>query len=353
MVIEIVQALLRFDCRIHIGTATMPTVLYKKLLQLLGEKNNVYEVKLPDVTLNSFNRHQVDKLKSFDDIYPILDNLENNPEKVLIVVNTVKKAQNIFKEIEEKYPEIPKMLMHSRFRRSDRVALEKKLKEEFNGDSKGEYPEGTSPCIVVSTQVVEVSLDISFDRMITDCAPLDSLIQRFGRINRVRSDETIGKYKPVHVIEPQGNVLPYKMDILKASFEQLPDNFSLLEENTLQQKIDSVYPELKLMEIDLHLIFRDGKYNIKELTNNNRSVLIEALDIESATCILSEDREDYINCSWEDRINLEIPINYKSIMWHRSKYEQLEIGANPFVIPQDMEEYIQFGLQLVEHKNIV
>ncbi|MDZ7763228.1 MAG: helicase-related protein [Melioribacteraceae bacterium] len=55
-------------------------------------------------------------------------------------------------------------------------------------------------CIVVSTQVVEVSLDISFDLMITETAPLDSLIQRFGRINRIRNNETIGKYKPIFVI---------------------------------------------------------------------------------------------------------------------------------------------------------
>ena len=95
------------------------------------------------------------------------------------------------------------MLIHSRFKRGDRVTLETKLKTEFNGDQSLQFGNGLNPCIVVSTQVVEVSLDISFDRMITQCAPLDSLIQRFGRVNRKRTTETIGKYKPIHIVAPQ------------------------------------------------------------------------------------------------------------------------------------------------------
>ena len=102
------------------------------------------------------------------------------------------------------------MLIHSRFRRGDRVELETRLKRQFNGDGSKEFGDGLCPCLVVSTQVVEVSLDISFDRIITQCAPLDSLIQRFGRVNRKRSKDTIGKYKPVHIIAPHDKVLPIK-----------------------------------------------------------------------------------------------------------------------------------------------
>jgi len=36
--------------------------------------------------------------------------------------------------------------------------------------------------------------------MITETAPIDALIQRFGRINRKRTAETIGKYKPIYII---------------------------------------------------------------------------------------------------------------------------------------------------------
>ena len=47
-----------------------------------------------------------------------------------------------------------------------------------------------------------------------------SSIQRFGRVNRKRSKDTIGKYKPVHVVKLEGSVLPYKAAIVKASFDQ-------------------------------------------------------------------------------------------------------------------------------------
>lgn len=355
MVLEIVKTLIRLDCRIHIGTATMPTVLYNELLKILGGKERVFEVSLNNDVLDTFDRHRVDKLEDDSLIKNILKDAFLNREKVLVIFNTINKAQDFFKEIEkdDDFTNIPKMLIHSRFRRGDRVELETKLKSEFNGDGSKKYGSGLMPCLVISTQVVEVSLDISFDRMITQCAPLDGMIQRFGRVNRKRTKDTIGKYKPVHVIKPSGNVLPYKMAILQTSFDQLPANLEVLRERSLQEKIDVVYPILESKEIDIHLIYKNDRYQIKELTNNKKAVLVDALEIESAICILEADRENYITSGWEDRLQMEIPINYKTISRHKSNYEQLEVGAFPFVVPQQVTEYYKYGLQLVEHDNII
>lgn len=348
MVLEIVKTLLRLNCRIHIGTATMPSVLYNELITILGGKEKVYEVKLSDEILNSFNRHRIYKIID-DDIYNILEESFENNEKVLVIYNTIKQAQDAFKIFSERHPDIPMMLIHSRFRRGDRVELESRLKREFNGDGSKEFGNGLCPCLVVSTQVVEVSLDISFDRMITQCAPLDSLIQRFGRVNRKRSKETLGKYKPIHVIAPLNTALPYKIEVLKTSFDQLPDNGEILYEPSLQEKIDKVYPVIETKEIDIHLIYKNDRYSLRELTSTKKAVLVEALEIESATCILESDREKYLTADWEERIYMEIPINWKTIVRHKSEYEQLDIGANPFVIPQALKDYIIYGLQLVEH----
>jgi len=353
MVLEIVKTLLRLDCRIHVGTATMPGVLYRELLALLGGEEMVYEVKLPAEVLDTFNRHQVYKLPDESVIPALLKQAFASKEKVLLIYNTIGKAQAAFETLQKDFPEIPKMLIHSRFRRGDRVQLETRLKTEFNGDGSAAFGNGLSPCLVISTQVVEVSLDISFDRMITECAPLDSLIQRFGRVNRKRDENTIGKYKPVHVIAPGGNVLPYQMDIVKASFDQLPDNGELLPERDLQTRIDAVYPVLDTKKIDTHLIFRNGKYSIKELTNYKKAVLVEALEIESATCILECDREAYLTARWEDRLHLEIPVNYKTIVRYKSNCQQLEVGAYPFVIQQDEADYLRYGLKLTEPNNFI
>jgi len=352
MVLEIVKALLRFDCRIHIGTATMPSALYNELKNILGGDENVYEVRLSDEVLDTFDRHLIDKIQE-SDICGILQQAFDNDEKVLVIYNTVNKAQTAFDDFDKQFPDIPKMLIHSRFKRGDRVERETLLKTRFNGDRSEQFGDGLKPCLVVSTQVVEVSLDISFDRMITQCAPLDGLIQRFGRVNRKRTDETIGKYKPVHVIEPSGNVLPYKLEVLKNSYEQLPAHFELLRERTLQQKIDKVFPSLDMKDIDIHLIYRDNQYTIKELTNHKKGILVDALEIESATCILEVDRDRYLTAGWEERIQMEIPVNFRTISKYKSEYERLEVGSYPFVVPQEEKEYSRFGLRLVEQDNFI
>jgi CRISPR-associated endonuclease/helicase Cas3 len=345
MVLEIVKALLRLNCRVHVGTATMPTVLYNDLLQLLGGTDKVYEVKLPEDILETFNRHEVYKVSDETEVQSILEQAFDKGEKVLLICNTVGRAQKAFEEWITIFPHISAMLIHSRFRRSDRVELEKRLIKDFD--------EKEGPCLVVSTQVVEVSLDISFDRMITDCAPLDALIQRFGRVNRRRKPETIGKYKPVHVLNPVGKSLPYKASILQASFDQLPDKGEVLHEKTLQERIDAVYPFLDKKEIDIHLICRQDEYTIRELTNHKKAILVEVLEIESAACILSCDRERYLEADHEERSQMEIPVSYKAISRYKSQYEQLQVGNYPFVVPQSEEVHQVQGLQLVEPENFL
>ncbi|MCF8411947.1 MAG: CRISPR-associated helicase Cas3' [Melioribacteraceae bacterium] len=353
MVTEIVKVLLKLNCRIHIGTATMPSPLYNELLELLGGPENVQEEQLRNDVLKTFNRHQVYKHDTLAITLPIIGGAIQNNEKVLVILNTVKKAQSVFKEFEKQFPTTPKMLIHSRFKRGDRVKLESKLKSEFNGDGSTKFKDGLKPCLVISTQVVEVSLDISFDRMITECAPIDSLIQRFGRVNRKRTKETIGNLRPVHVIKPEGNVLPYKLEILEKSFEQLPSNGQVLEEEKLQVIIDEVYPQIDKKEIDIHIIDDGSRFKLKELTNNRRSVLIDALDIESSTCILSADREKYLTANWEERTLFEIPINFRTIARFINQYEQLEVGSYPFVVPFDENMYQKYGLELTVPENFL
>jgi len=101
------------------------------------------------------------------------------------------------------------------------------------------------------------------------------------------------------------------------------------------------------------LIYKNDRYSLRELTNTKKAVLMEALEIESATCILESDRDKYLTADWEERIYMEIPINWKTIARYKEKYEQLNVGANPFVIPQKSDDYKIYGLQLVEHNNFL
>ena len=326
IVLKIIEILKSINCRIHVGTATMPTVLYDKILQLLGGKSVVYEVMLPDETLETFNRHIIHKVDQWNDCIEIIQKAVDEKQKVLIVCNQVKRAQQLYDFICGAFPSVSKMLIHSRFKRGDRSQLETKLKENFN--------RMTEACIVVSTQVVEVSLDISFDLMITECAPIDALIQRFGRINRKRTDETIGKFKHIYVIQPpekEADAKPYNLEVLQKSFEALPNN-DVIEESSVQQRIDTVYPDTKFMNLDYSgVIFVDGKWQIKELCHYPKSALLDVLDINSAVCITEEDMKTYVDGNAFNRAELEIPVSYKSMAFN--KLEQIEEGSRPFIVP--------------------
>ena len=340
IVLKIVEILSAIGCNIHIGTATMPKCLEDEIIKIIGEDNTQY-VRLEDDILDTFNRHIVHKVPDFETSISKIRDAINENSKILIVCNRVRNAQEIYNNIDKICPNVPKMIIHSRFRRMDRNILETELKNKFNESKKA--------CIVVSTQVVEVSLDISFDLMVTETAPLDSLIQRFGRINRKRNGQTIGKYKPVYVISPpesEKECLPYSKVILERSFDILPDN-ELLKENELQSKLNHVYPLIETPDINLDAAFVDNKWRLRELWHLPKSALLEKLDIDSVTCIREGDVEEYNNTYSENRTLLEIPVNYNSIRW--KNLDQTNTGTNPFIIP-DKAYSGTFGIDLEKAK---
>src|SRR5690606_7864509 len=99
LVLKIIEVLKAIRCRIHIGTATMPTILYQKIKELLGE--DVLEVKLEDEELDQFDRHIVHKLHSFDDTKEIIAQAVQNNQKMLMVMNTVQTAQDVYNYIKD------------------------------------------------------------------------------------------------------------------------------------------------------------------------------------------------------------------------------------------------------------
>lgn len=316
IVLRIVEILNHIGCRLHIGSATMPTSLYQQILQILGGETNVYEVKLGAEVLQSFNRHIVYKVREYDETAEIRQRCVSEHRKLLIVCNRVKRAQQLYFELTEIYPNVPILLIHSRFKRTQRQQLEMQLKDQYNNM--------TDACIVVATQVVEVSLDISFDVMITECAPLDALIQRFGRINRKRTFDTIGTLKPVYVLAPPDNrkeALPYDIDVLRRSYEVLPDG-EVLEETKVQSMLDKVYPAVEVGNIDYSgVAFMDGEWCLKKLYHRAKSALLEVLDIDSVVCVTETDAAEYWKSKRAQKLMFEIPAGFSSIAYRNLRQE--------------------------------
>ena len=142
--------------------------------------------------------------------------------------------------------------------------------------------------------------------MITECAPLDALIQRFGRINRKRNENTIGRTKPIYVIAPPEGIKearPYDPEVLKNSYAVLPNN-EVLHERDLQEKIDMVFTEIDFLKIEEHAVYKEnGKWSIPPLTNGS-AWLMEILDIDSVVCIVQSDLHDYMNLPFNKRMEL-------------------------------------------------
>ena len=98
-----------------------------------------------------------------------------------VIVNTVKKAQKIAQLLRESLPEKEVQLFHAQFLMPDRAAREKQLMERIGKES---VPESRNGLIVVGTQVMEQSLDIDLDVLVTELCPMDLLLQRIGRLHR-------------------------------------------------------------------------------------------------------------------------------------------------------------------------
>ncbi|MCL4706937.1 CRISPR-associated helicase Cas3' [bacterium] len=99
-------------------------------------------------------------------------------ERFLIVRNTVRGAQETFEQLREF--DAPVRLLHSAFMQKDRREIEKAIFEAEKSGSK------TS---LVATQIVEVSLDIDYDHLLSELCPPDAMVQRAGRCNRARKKQ--------------------------------------------------------------------------------------------------------------------------------------------------------------------
>lgn len=129
--------------------------------------------------------------------------------KVLVIVNTVKKAQEVFRLLEGVGY---KKLLHSRFIGKDRRKLESDITK---------FSRGTEAGIWVTTQIVEASLDIDFDVLYTELSTVDGLFQRMGRCYRKRELEDDRVNIHVFTNEPSGVGMMIDREIFELSKEAL------------------------------------------------------------------------------------------------------------------------------------
>ena len=172
----------------------------------------------------------------FTDFDKVLEPLESGHGCAAVICNTVGRAQNAYEHLRAKFG-ADVMLTHSRFTSKHRAEKEADLvsqlgKGAHRGDGRPER------LIVVGTQVIEQSLDLDFDVMVTDFAPVDLVLQRLGRLHRHERDdsERPSEYRsPICYVRgveifgsetqvpefPKGSRSVYEPAILLSSYAQL------------------------------------------------------------------------------------------------------------------------------------
>lgn len=185
-------------------SATLPTSVKKILVETWTEKRFIPSAEYPLIT-HATQIGENAKQEIFENSFPVCsertiklkflkDDRENvvkeaftafsSGARVAVVCNSVDRAQKIYRDIREEISQIDDTdqriyLLHSRLTKRDRNKVEKIVLDRF-----GKNSQSSLPAIVVGTQIIEQSLDIDFDYMISDIAPVDLLAQRVGRLHR-------------------------------------------------------------------------------------------------------------------------------------------------------------------------
>lgn len=264
-----------FNANFFIMTATMPNKLLDLLKKTLGECGIIKDEELLEKRRNIFETRDV----LLDELYPDIKVSLKEGKKVLVVVNTVDKAIEVYKNLKQKAPKGKSICYHSRFINKHRDAKEKEI-FKLN-DSRGGG-------LLVATQVVEVSLDIDFDILYTENAPVDAIIQRAGRVNRQRKKKET-KVIIAKAYEKTEKYVYQEEGILDKTFLEFSRKTgSELSENELNELVEKVYQDL---DIEDHPSFQEGlnKYReiqfhldwIKDLTADDSVFTREGLDTAS------------------------------------------------------------------------
>lgn len=184
-----------------------------------------------------------------------------------VICNTVARAQRVYRALQPYFPGVaddgaPELdLLHSRYLFQDRDSREKRTLVRF-GRPGGSVMVGDHQCrpvqrpkraVLVSTQIVEQSLDLDFDLMVSDLAPVDLLLQRSGRLwrhQRPRPSEV--KQPELWICQPEvseegvpsfdrGSERVYDAHVLLRSWLALQGKDSVRVPDDVEELIEAVY----------------------------------------------------------------------------------------------------------------
>lgn len=270
-------------------SATLSPSIRRRLANATGARMISNEVAYP--RLSVFRRGRVVEQRHFDAdarrrmtiplrrISPDIDSIRAALEEavapsgmVMALVNTVQRAQDLYRQFPEGTPVLSDgvrvgkclsdgttvLLFHARFRADDRQKREDWVLATFGPDDRQE-----ERCILIATQVAEQSLDLDFDVIVTDLAPIDLILQRAGRLwrhqarNRPRPEPLLfiaglAGDEPPSFAGPLWWGKVYREDLLLRTWSLLRKRESITVPDDIDPMVKAVYEE----EVDIPELLR-------------------------------------------------------------------------------------------------
>ena len=239
LITEMVKALKQLGGRFLFMSATFPSFLRELLQESVDGSAMLYslnEAAKDEWTrqLLSRARHRLRRHdKTLQELIPLIVQTVQEGKRVLVVANRVAQAQEIYNQLKHSVSGIH--LLHSRFCRRDRVNKEREILGALKTNSSKDVR------LLVATQVVEVSLDVSFDTIFTEVAPVDDLLQRFGRVNRYGEHPDGVEVHIAQRYDEESLKWVYELERVEATLRNAPEDTAPLDISTAAGWMQTVY----------------------------------------------------------------------------------------------------------------
>ncbi|WP_427112727.1 CRISPR-associated helicase Cas3' [Megasphaera sueciensis] len=247
---------------------------------ILNDRVNFYNVTVRNERVKNIDIKFVEG--EITDNLNLVEKLYYEGGYIGIVVNTVNKAQQLYKMAKEKFGSDNVELFHSRFLAADRSKRESALIKQIGKSNKNH---GKVHKVIIGTQVLEQSLDIDFDVLITEICPIDLFFQRIGRLFR-HADviRPTHKQQPLCYImgvnsqgkvEDKGSLHVYDQYILERTYELLHIRPKVTLPDDIPSLIDAVY-ETQDFNAENEGLWKLWQEKIENKENKSRGYMIES-----------------------------------------------------------------------------
>ncbi len=220
IIVKFIEDITRMGGKFLLMTATLPEYVKKEIEERIGsvKELNIYETEKEkyqklikhklqfnniDNSQNQKDKNKTDFVLGKDIIDKIID--KSKDKRVLVIVNTVKQAKDIYENLKNKTDGKQIFLFHSQMTFNEKQKIKETIEKEFKNPKDQNDNQGK---VLIATQVIEAAIDIDADILFTEICPMDALVQRMGRVLRRHKED----YSLDNQSEPNVYVLVFKND---------------------------------------------------------------------------------------------------------------------------------------------